>query len=165
MKICRRLLVAVALAACCAPLLAADAGSPEKRAHIEQLMEMTHALELGKQMSSIIVAQMTHVIKATNPRIPQELLDVLPAIVDDVVAENMPSLKERSIALYDKYFSDDEVTQMIQFYSTDLGKKTIRVMPSLMRESMMNGQQWGQSLTPEVMRRVRERFKKAGVDL
>jgi hypothetical protein len=52
---------------------------------------------------------------------------------------------------------------MIRFYSTDLGKKTIRVMPALMQESMAAGQQWGQALGPQIEERVKARLKKEGV--
>ena len=54
---------------------------------------------------------------------------------------------------------------MIGFYSTDLGRKAISAMPGLMSESMAIGQQWGQSLGPEIAERVRARLKKEGIEL
>ncbi len=37
--------------------------------------------------------------------------------------------------LYDKYFSEEELRQMLAFYRTPLGRKSIEVMPSLMQEA------------------------------
>ena len=37
--------------------------------------------------------------------------------------------------LYDKYFSEEELVQMLAFYRTPVGRKTIEVMPSLMQEA------------------------------
>jgi len=37
--------------------------------------------------------------------------------------------------LYDKTFSEEELRQMVAFYRTPVGRKTIEVMPSLMQEA------------------------------
>jgi hypothetical protein len=37
--------------------------------------------------------------------------------------------------LYDKYFSEEELREMLVFYSTPVGRKNIEVMPSLMQEA------------------------------
>jgi len=37
--------------------------------------------------------------------------------------------------LYDKYFSEEELRQMLAFYRTPVGRKTIAVMPSVMQEA------------------------------
>jgi hypothetical protein len=37
--------------------------------------------------------------------------------------------------LYDKYFSDEELRQLVAFYRTPVGRKSIEVTPSLMQEA------------------------------
>lgn len=37
--------------------------------------------------------------------------------------------------LYDKYFSEEELREMLAFYRTPVGRKSIEVMPSLMQEA------------------------------
>ncbi len=39
------------------------------------------------------------------------------------------------LPLYDKYFSGEELREMLAFYRTPLGRKSIEVMPSLMQEA------------------------------
>jgi len=39
------------------------------------------------------------------------------------------------LPLYDKYFSEEELRQMVAFYSTPVGRKTISVMPTVMQEA------------------------------
>lgn len=142
-----------------------EALTPQKRADIERLLEMTEALALGQQMSSLMVAQFTSVIRQANPNIPKELLDTLPGIVNSVIDDHVATLKNAIIPIYHKHFSHNELKQMIAFYETDLGRKTIRVMPMLVQESMAAGQLWGRSLGPEIERRIRARFKKEGVSI
>lgn len=139
--------------------------SPGKRADIEQLLEMTGALAAGRQMSTAMVTQMTQLLRKVRPDIPDRVLNVLPEEVDAVINDNLGTLTELIIGLYHKHFSADEVKEMIRFYSTPLGKKTIEVMPVLMSESFQAGQQWGQSMGPAIQARIQSRFKKEGFDL
>lgn len=139
--------------------------SPEKRADIERLLDMTGAMALSTQMASAVTAQLFQVIKKARPDIPAKVLDALPAEVQATFAANMDSFKEAIIPIYHKHFSASEIKEIIQFYSTDLGKKTIRLMPVLMQESMLAGQRWGQSLGPEIDRRVKARLKSEGVKI
>lgn len=143
----------------------ADELTTAKRADIEKLLEMTGATTLGKQMGVAVVGQMAQAIRQMRPDIPQQVIDTLPGEVGAVFEANIDSFREQVIPLYHKYFSASEIRGMIAFYSTDLGKKTISVMPSLMAESMAAGQKWGQSLGPQIDARVRARCKKEGYPL
>ncbi|MBC7982410.1 MAG: DUF2059 domain-containing protein [Candidatus Obscuribacterales bacterium] len=136
-----------------------------KRADIERLLEMTGATALGKQMATAVVAQMAQSIKQARPDVPQRVIDVLPEEVGAVFEANMASFNEIVIPIYHNFFTGLEIKEMIRFYSTELGKKTIRVMPALMQESMLAGQQWGQSLGPKINERVRARLTSEGFKL
>ena len=103
--------------------------------------------------------------RQVRPDIPDRVLNVLPEEVDAVTKDNLGDLTELIIGLYHKHFTGDEIKEMIRFYSTPLGKKTIEVMPVLMTESFQAGQQWGQSLGPDIQARIQSRFKKEGFDL
>lgn len=139
--------------------------SPEKRADIERLLDMTGAMALSTQMASAVTTQLFQAIKKARPDIPARVLDALPAVVQATFEANVGSLKEATIPIYHKHFSASEIKEIIQFYSTDLGKKTIRLMPVLMQESMLAGQRWGESLGPEIERRVKAQLKNEGVKI
>ena len=143
----------------------ADELTPEKRADIEQLLEMTHAVDIGKQMGVAGAQQIANVLKQARPDIPQSVLDALPPVVESVIAANIGSFKEAVIPLYGKYFTGPEVKEMIRFYSTELGQKAIRVMPALMQESLVVGQEWGRSIAPQIDEQIRARLKTDGYDI
>ena len=165
MKAARWWVMVVALSLLGGRCLAAEQLSAEKKADIEHLLEMTGAASMGKQMAVLTVAQLTQMLRRTHPEIPQKALDVLPAEIGAVFDEHMDSFKATVIPIYDKYFTGEEIKEMIRFYSTDLGKKTIKVMPSLLGESMQAGRKWGESLGPEIARRVRARLKQEGIEI
>jgi hypothetical protein len=164
MRTVRWWLLLAALSLPAAPA-AADELSPQKRADIERLLEMTGATKIGKQMAVVLAAHMAQSLKRSHPEIPQKALDVLPEEVGAVFEAHIGTFLAAIIPVYDRYFTAQEVNGMIGFYSTDLGKKAISAMPGLMNESMAISQQWGQALEPAIAERVRARLKKEGIDL
>jgi hypothetical protein len=160
----RTLLVFLALSVSCVPVWAEEL-TQEKRADIEHLLAMTGALSLGNQMAAAVVASLMQSLKQARPDIPSKVLDLLPTEVAATFDENIGSLKEEMIPLYHRYFTGAEVKEMIRFYSTDLGQKTIKVMPALMQEGMAVGQRWGQSLGPMINQRVTAKLRQQGVKI
>lgn len=136
--------------------------SAEHRASIEQLMRITGTANLTKQMAATMSEQMMQALRKSRPDIPKEIVQVLPEEVMGVFDENMGSFMDELVPLYAKYFSNAEIQEVIAFYSTDLGKKMIASMPSLMHESMLAGARWGQALGPTIEKRVKARLKREG---
>jgi len=164
MKILRSLLFCAALSSLAAGA-AADDLTPQKRADIERLLEMTGATRIGTQMATLSAAHMVQSLKASHPEIPQKALEALPAEVGAVFEANIGTFVASIIPVYHRYFTAEEIKGMIAFYSTALGQKAISAMPGLMSESMVIGQKWGESLSPVIAERVRARLKREGVDL
>ena len=130
--------------------------SEEKRADIESLIEISGGLNVGKQMLESYLAQMTQTLKLSRPDAPQGLFDSLQEEVKGVIEENLPTFKSLMVPIYHKHLNHGDIKGMIRFYQTELGQKIIRVTPLITKESLSVGQQWGQSLGPEIERRVSE---------
>ena len=162
----RKLLIATIclIAASIEPALSEDL-TAEKQADIQKLLDMTGAMAIGQQFAEAMIAQMTRALKANRPDLPQKLIDAMRDEVNGVIRDSLPAYTALVHPIYHRYFTHEDIKGMIQFYSTELGQKTIRALPLLMRDGMAAGQQWGQSLQPEIERRVRSRFKAEGVDL
>lgn len=137
----------------------------EKKADIEQLLEMTNVLALGKQMNTAIIENLTKTLKATRPDIPQEVLELLPGEITAVFNENLHIYLQEMVPMYHKYFTAVEIKEMMRFYSSDLGKKTIRVMPELLQDSMGVGQRWGRMLAPIIQLRIAEKLRQQGIKI
>ena len=139
--------------------------TPEKKADIRKILDMTGALAITQQMIDQIMFQTTRNIRARRPDVPQKVIDALREEVSGVVKDNLASIFELMLSIYHQHFTHEEIKGMIQFYSTDLGRKLIQAMPSIMQESMRAGAQWSKSLEPELERRLKNRLLKEGMDL
>lgn len=165
MKVYHFILAALLIGcAACQPAYA-DKLNPTKQADIEHLLDMTGAMRLGRQISEAFSVQMMQIIKNAHPEIPQKLINNIPADIDAVISHHMSDLEKTLVMIYAKHFTDGEIKQLIGFYSTPIGQKTIKTMPTLLKESMMVGQQWGRALAPEIQQRIRAHFKSEGITL
>jgi hypothetical protein len=156
----RVLILVVGVVSVIADCSSAQAISTEKKADIQRLMDMTGGLKIGKMMSQALVGEMSKSIKALRPDISEAALSATTEEVNALISESLPSFAEICVGIYDKHFTAEEIRLLITFYSSDIGKKVIEVMPTIAQESVKAGQEWGESLGPEVQRRVEARLKK-----
>jgi len=143
--------------------------STEKRALIRELILITDANKLGSEF----VDAMLKNVEAQYPDILSQILSknldfATPEAKQKFEAQARESfdrfarkfreryqdkinpagvIEEISYPLYDKYFNEQELRDLIAFYRTPTGEKTLKVMPLLLQESMeMSGRLVGPKL-------------------
>ncbi len=115
-------------------------GMAEKMRDQQSVVELMRMQPSYEAMMELAVSEQTDLSEADRQRLRARLEDF------DAFAERFRALfAERLnfstiiesvyLPLYDKYFSEDELRQMVAFYSTPVGRKTISVMPALMQEA------------------------------
>ncbi len=133
--------------------LSAPVISSEKRALIKELLEIT---ESGKNAQQI----MDTMVRAELPKLVSTVLENVPALnsdrpevqkkFSDLVSRMAVKYRDRvvkkidlgqlieqiSYPIYDKYFTESELLDIIGFYKSSTGKKTISILPQLTVESM-----------------------------
>jgi len=132
-----------------------------KARDIKKLIEVTGAMEIGKQLADALSTQMAQ----HNNQLTKEEFSIVKTVMLDAFEEHQDSLVQKVVAVYSRYFTAEEIKGMIQFYETDLGKKTIKVMPALMQESIFAGQEWGQEIMPSVMDKVKAELDKKNINI
>ena len=70
---------------------------------------------------------------------------------------NPEELVNLTVPIYDKYFTWDEIRQLINFYETPTGKKIISTLPAIMDEAMNAGQAWGRAISEKILKRLKEK--------
>jgi len=88
--------------------------------------------------------------------------EIIAEVVIDSLEDNMGALMDSIIPLYARYFTEEDIDQLLEFYSTATGQKVIEVMPILMQESMAAGSAWAMELMPEVHEQIQERLAAEG---
>ena len=122
---------------------------------IRQLFAVMGLNKLGEQMWEQINERLTNL----NPQIPDSLWQEIDK--EFRVEFSSGRFGEMLLPIYKKYFSSNEIKQLITFYESPLGKKFIDVGPQLMGDAMAAGSERGR----EIVKRIQDKLKKKGYTL
>lgn len=127
---------------------------PAKEADIRKLLEVTGAKELANQTMGGMEKSIRPMLTASLPagEYREKLIDLFFTRFHSKV--DTQHVVDMAVPVYDKYFSDEEIKGLVQFYGTPLGRKTLLVLPKLMGELQDQGREWGQRLGRESMEEV-----------
>lgn len=147
---------------------AQNAISPRKRALIRELLEITNAVAMFDDLK-------LRFLKHAEQTYPQLLLDSLEKAgllnkidremltaefnqsfrrfsrkYNELMSKRVNAKKavdQVSYPLYDKYYDEDDLRAIIEFYRTPTGRKVVMTLPELTQESV---QRWSQLLNPVI---------------
>ena len=115
--------------------------------HARELLEVTGSGNLGLQMMQNIFNS----FKNQFPQVPGEFWVELSKEITG------KELMELVIPIYSKYYTDDELVKLIQFYRSPLGQKVVQKLPLISQDSYYVGQEWGKKVGEKVIARLQER--------
>lgn len=128
-------------------ILSFSANAQSKNEKIKQLLELTGSGKLGIQMMDQMISSFKNSYSAVN----QEFWEDFKKEINPGDIENM------ILPIYDKYYTETDIDQLIAFYNSPIGKKMIATMPQVMQESVSAGQNWGRKIGEKVLARLKEK--------
>jgi len=100
---------------------------------------------------------------ATLKMIPEQILSMIEQQAPESVKveiqamfseEALLSLMDRMVPIYAKYYTQQDMDDLIAFYDTPLGKKLSTVQPQITLESMSVAQQWAAEIGQKVASKI-----------
>ena len=146
----------------------AQAPGAERRAQIRELIYMTGGDKIAIQFANAVTQDLMATLTKARPDIPPRVFQVVQQEMITLFQENLDSpggMIDRVVPIYAKHFTQGEINELIAFYRTPIGRKTIQALPAVMGESMQAGRAWGESLGPEIGRRTQAILRKEGIEL
>ena len=131
--------------------------SETKRSLIFQMLEITGGKEMYQQMQQIVFSEMQNQFAPMMEQMLDNQTDLSPAEKEEQLAKlsnNVDRLMGEFVELmqsevayeemlesvfypvYDRYFTEDDLRDLIAFYESPVGKKIIAVSPDLFRTSL-----------------------------
>ena len=135
------------------------------RSDIEQLLEVTGSAQIGAQFANMMTAQMLEGLKQSQPSVPDVWFEVARQVLDEEFTKAFASggLTSRLVSIYAKHLTPNDVKGLLTFYRSDLGRKVIGVMPTVMQESSLAGQEWGREMMPGILATLERRLRAEGL--
>jgi Uncharacterized protein conserved in bacteria len=111
-----------------------------------KLKELVNVMDMGSMVESIY-SQMEVAMQDMSTKMgvqpnEQAIFDEYYSQMILIMKENLSWAKMEPLAvdIYDRNFTEDEITDMLVFYKTDTGKSLLKKMPTVMQESMQMSQ-------------------------
>lgn len=129
---------------------------PVKEADIRRLLDVMGSQALMTQVMGNMQVSMKPMLMNSLPpgEYRAKLVDLFFEKFMARVTAEMPSLLNAMVVTYDKYFSDEDIKGLIQFYRTPLGQKTLSNLPKVVSESQAAGEKLGAKMGLEAMQEV-----------
>jgi hypothetical protein len=118
----------------------------EVQKNIKELLVLTGSAELGIQVGKQLMANFSKAF----PDVSQDFWD---GFMKEIKPNDLINL---IIPIYEKHYTAEEIKELIAFYKTPVGKKTIAVLPQITADSMKAGQAWGKEIAKKVMKQLEE---------
>jgi len=100
-----------------------------------QLMQTDSVVE--KMMNSMIPVMMKSIPQAQDSTAKSQLDATMKKMTQVMMTITKRLLNEDMVGLYDKYFTESEIKDLVSFYKSSVGKKMVAVSPELNKEMMM----------------------------
>ena len=139
--------------------------SDEMKKDLGTLLDLTGALKIGEQMGSMISQQILTAMNSQGrtapPEVSQLIIDVVREHISDFVGSD--SSEAGLVAIYAKYYTHDDVKELLKFYQSPLGEKMLEVGPQIALESAQFGQAEFVKRVPQIQKDIQERLQAAGL--
>ncbi|WP_419868822.1 DUF2059 domain-containing protein [Chryseobacterium sp. CT-SW4] len=132
----------------CMFLIGISAFGQTKAEKIQELMKLTQVDKISLQMYT----QIMDYYKKSFSDVPEK-------VWDDFLNEiDTGKMMKMYIPIYDKYYTEPEIDQLITFYKSPIGQKTIENMPALLKESMEVGTKYGREIGEKIVKKMEEEY-------
>jgi hypothetical protein len=152
-----------------APAGAQEAPAPDSASQLEQIVRgevSPESLALGLQLVKLsgngstfnvllpnIADEAKNQFVRANPQMQLGIIDVVDRVALSLV-NRRPDLDNALARVWASGFSDEEMQELIDFYSTDVGKKYAELHPKLLTVQMATAQEWTRAVSQELAQKV-----------
>lgn len=147
------------------PAMAAPDNNAQRLEKARILIEATGAAALSQDIMDKVTNQIEAVMLSQNPGREKDIRGLVQDHVRPALKDGMPELMQGVEALYASNFTVDEMDQIIAFYRTPVGRKTLQQMPQLMLHSMALGQAWAEKMMQKAEASFTAAAKQRGLKL
>lgn len=127
----------------------AGAQSPEFAATVKKLITVSG----GDATMKMIPEQMAKMFEQQSANIPPKVADEIRKMFSE---ESIAKLVDQMIPIYSKYYTQEDLDGLIEFYNSPVGKKLAETQPKIAMESIQIAQQWAQDFGQKIAKIMAE---------
>ncbi|VUD64765.1 hypothetical protein TDB9533_03396 [Thalassocella blandensis] len=131
-------------------VFASEATKQEKLKELINVMDMDSMVDSMYSQMEVMMQNMSTEM-GVQPE-EQPIFDEYYSKMTMVMREEISwkKMKPTVLEIYDKNFSEQEISDMLAFYKTETGQAILAKMPAVMQESMLMSQSLAQNAVPKI---------------
>lgn len=143
--------------------LPVQADDTRPKAYAEEILAMTNAQSIMDGIISNL--RRTFDLGVERLKVPaekQKIVEEYSERLDQLLAQNLKwqDIQTELVNSYTQFFTEQELTEIANFYKSPLGQKMIDTMPKLMQQAALLGQQQVRQTLPEIQGLTQEMLGK-----
>jgi uncharacterized protein len=140
---------------------AGSQSTSESLAAAKELIEAMRLTDQMRQLMPIMLQGMKPLITQGRPAIERDF-DTIAPIAAETMNARMAEFIDAVAELYAQNFTASELGEVTAFYRRPTGQKFLQKLPAVTQQSMALGQRWGESVGPELEKRIIDELRKRG---
>jgi hypothetical protein len=142
---------------------AAASDTDARLAAARRMMETTGAMALAAQLIDALEGQLVAALSQANPGREAQVRQVVTELLLPEFRTRVGELEAPILRIWADAFTAAEMEEIIAFYATPAGRKTLSVMPQLSQQSGMLGMAWGQRVAQEAFAKHERALRERGI--
>jgi len=130
----------------------------------KQIVEIKGVQNIFAPLVRGVVDKTRDMFMQTNFMWAKDLNEVT-AIEEKKFAPRVSELVDGTARIYASHFTEPELKQLLAFYQSPIGRKSLVEEPKVLDDAMTQAGTWGDNLSQEVIASMREEMKKRGHDM
>lgn len=146
------------------PSLGVTQNSAQPSPSAMELAKKLVNIRTGAMFATILPGVITSVQDQIRPLHPEWATDLTEstAIMRRQYESRAAELSDRTARIYAKHFTEQELRDLLAFYQSPVGQKSLAEEPRAMDESMADAQAWANQLEEDVMASMKAELKRRG---
>ena len=138
--------------------------SPAQFALAKQIVEIKGVRAMFAPLVHGVIKKTVDSVMQTNMMWGKDINEISAQIEKDYAPRGQ-EIVDATARFYASHFTEPELKQILAFYQSPVGQKMLVEEPKALDESMAYAGSWGDSLSIEVMSKLRAEMKKRGHDM
>lgn len=146
-----------------APPTAATTDTDARLDAARKLMEATGAIGMARQMIDGLEQQLVQIIAGANPGKEAQVRSLVTELLMPEFRARIGELEQPTLRIWADAFTVAEIEELLAFYATPIGRKTLSVMPQLSQQSSALGMAWGQRVAQDAITKHERAIRERGI--
>jgi uncharacterized protein len=134
--------------------------APERLALAMKLVEISGTTRIFDEVLPSIAEDSKNRFIRANPQMQLGIIAIVDRIAVQMVSRR-PELDQYLARVWASGFSDEEMQELVDFYSTNVGKKFSNALPQVLAVQTAAAQEWGKSVGEELNLKVQQELRAA----